>query len=280
MSTNCSQCGAEVTDGSQFCSVCGIAVEQPAAAETQAPPQQTEEQQIPSVTPPPSKKPNKKMILGISLIAIVAVVIVAIIVILFSGTSPFTSVDTRFVGEWEQNTIYGPVPWIFNPDGTLITEVTSDYMTNTGIWTVSANQLCIYNSTVCYFFEFSNNGEILTLKREGDADVQLTKKGLQGTQQTPDIECSIDSSINRIIIVSIDPNVKWSDISITTNPTARWQVQDANNQGLAKIDTTATITRFVSVGDTIFVLDTVGDITVTLTFLPTNQVLGNWIVNV
>lgn len=280
MPTNCSQCGAELVEGTKFCSVCGAEIKQAAVPETQPPVQQQEEEPKPSVVPSPSKTPNKKMILGISLLAIVAVVIVAVVVVLLSGTSPFTSVDSRFVGEWEQNSIYGPLPWIFNADGTLITEVTFGVPTNTGTWSVNANQVCVHNNTLCYFFEFSSNGEIVTLQREGETDVTLTKKGLQGTVQTPDIECTTDSSTNRIIIVSIDPNVKWSDINISTNPVAKWQVQDAENLGLAKIDRTATISRFISAGDKILVLETIGDITVTLTFIPTNEVLGSWIVNV
>lgn len=285
MPTNCSHCGAELIEGSKFCSVCGAAIAQPAATETQPPVQQQEEKENPSIALTPSKKPNKKMILGISLIAIFAVIVIAVIVILLSGTSPFTSADGRFVGEWQQNTIQGPVPWIFNNDGTLLVEGNLGIPTNTGTWIVNSNQLCIYNGTVCYTYDFSDNGDTLTLNRVGEsqvypANIVLTKKDLQGTDQTPDIECTTDSSSNRVIIVSIDPNVKWSDINISTNPVAKWQVQDAENQGLAKIDTTATISRFVSSGDAILVLETIGDISVTLTFIPTNEVLGNWIVNV
>lgn len=285
MSTNCSHCGAELIEDSKFCPVCGTEVQQVAAPEPQPLVQQPQEEQKPSVALSPAKKQNTKMVLGISLFAILAVVLVAVIVVLLSGSSPFTSADSRFVGEWEQNTQQGLFPWVFNDDGTLLREVSLGVQTNTGTWSVNTNQLCIYNNTVCYTFEFSENGDTLTLNRIGESQehpamVVLTKKGLQGTTQTPDIECIPDSSTNKIIIVSIDPNVKWSDINISTNPVATWQVQDAQNHGLAKIDTTATISRYVSADDSILVLETVGDITVTLTFIPTNEVLGNWIVNV
>lgn len=285
MSTNCSHCGAELIEESKFCPVCGTEVQQVAAPEPQPPAQQPPEEQKPSVALSPAKKQNTKMVLGISLFAILAVVLVAVIIVLLGGSSPFTSVDSRFVGEWEQNIQLGTLPWIFNDDGTLLREVSVGIQINTGTWTVNTNQLCIYNNTVCYTFEFSENADTLTLNRIGEnqeypAMVVLTKKGLQGTTQTPDIECRTDSSTNRLIIASIDPNVKWSDINITTNPVAKWQVQDAENRGLARIDTTATISRYVSADDSILVLETIGDITVTLTFIPTDEVLGSWIVNV
>jgi hypothetical protein len=154
-----------------------------------------------------------------------------------------------------------------------------------GAWKVTDNQLCLYNNAVCYTSIFSYDGNVLTLNRIGQsesypASINLTKKGLQGTSQTPDIECTADSATNRITIESIDANVKWSDIKITTSNNATWQVQDTNKNGLARIGTTATITLYITVGDSIILLDTTGEVTVTLKYAPTNEILGNWKVNV
>ena len=285
METDCSDCGAELNEGSKFCSACGKKVEQHSVTPIQSQPQQHDEQHQTSVPLPKKPKSRKKLILGISAIIVVVVIVLISIVYLQGGTGSFGGADSRFVGEWEQNTLDSPFPWIFNSDSTLEIGSSGGAMNNVGTWKVNDTQLCLYNATVCYTYEFSNNGNIFTLNKFGENDsypvnIVLTKKGQQGTNQTPNIECTTDSTTNRITIAFIDANVKWSDIAITTNPTATWQVQDANKNALAKTDTTATITPYVTVGDNILVLVTTGDVAVTLKYIPTNALLGNWTVNV
>jgi len=286
MTDHCSECGAELMEGSKFCTGCGKTVEQQQEQqETQVqtpPPQPVEKKQ--KVTPPKTKKkPRKKLIMGLLAIIVVAVIVAIIVVYLQGGASPLVNADSRFVGEWEQQTIGSPILWKFNSNSTLEKELLGN---NTGTWNVTNSQICLYNGIVCYIYEFSNDENILTLNRTGQSDsyptnIVLTKKGLQGTSQTPDIECSSDSTTNRIIIDSVDANVKWSDIEITTDDSnATWQVQDSNKKGIARIGITATITRYISVGDSILLLQTTGAVTVTLKYRPTNAVLGNWMVNV
>ncbi len=273
MPNYCPHCGAEHIEGSKFCSVCGKKVKQ--HPETKEKLQLQQEEQNPAFVPlPTSKKPKKKLIIGIAAI-IVAVVIIIILILYFQGgTNPFSSPDNRFIGEWEQNNIGSPLLWKFNSNGTLENESSS-----VGTWKVKDTQLCL-NNTLCYTYEFSNNESTLTMRRSGESDIVLTKKDQQGTSQTPNITCITNSTTNRLIITLIDANVKWRDIEITTNPVATWQVQDANKNQLAKIGTTTTIVKFVTIGDNILVLDTVGDVAVTLTFIPTNAVLGTWTVHV
>ncbi len=274
----CPHCGAEHIDGSKFCSVCGKKVKQ--HPENKKNPEQQEEERNPAFVPlPASKKPRKKLIIGIAAI-IVAVVFLVILVLYFQGgTNPFNGPDSRFIGEWEQNNIGSPSLWKFNSDSTVEKESSSGQMNNAGTWTVKNTQLCL-NNTLCYIFEFSNNGNTLTINRSGESDIVLTKKDQQGTSQTPNIQCITNSTTNRLILTSIDANVKWRDIKITTNPISSWQVQDANKNQLAKIGTTTTIVRYITVGDNILVLDTVGDVAVTLSYIPTNALLGNWTVHV
>jgi hypothetical protein len=285
MANNCSECGVELPEGSTFCKECGKKVEEHPVPPVPSQPQQQEQQPKDSTPTSTPAKSRKKLIIGI-LAIIVAIVIVSLLIMsLLSGTGPFSGADSRFVGEWEQNTLGSPILWNFNSDGTLETGPSDGPMNKEGTWNVDNTVLCLYDNMVCYTFEFSNNANMVTLKRTEESDdypltIILTKKGQQGTDQTPLIECSSDSDTNRITITSVDENVKWKDIEITTNPPATWQVQDANKNALAKIDTTATITAYVTVGDTILVLVTPGEITVTLKFLPTNTVLGNWTVNI
>jgi len=273
MSNYCPDCGAEQIEDSKLCSACGKEIEQQAEIEKQPQPQQEEQQQTP-IPKSTTKKSRQKLIIGIAAI-IVAVTIISIIIIYFlGGTTSFGGNDSRFIGEWEQNIVGSPLLWKFNSDGTVEKESAS-----TGTWTVKNDQLCLNNS-LCYTYEFSNNGSALVLNRSGESDIVLTKKDQQGTSQTPNIKCITNSTTNRLIITSIDENVIWRDIEITTNPIATWQVQDSNKNQLAKIGTTATIVRYATQGDNIYVIDPVGDITVNLTYIPTNALLGTWRVNV
>jgi hypothetical protein len=288
MTEQCSDCGAELIEGSKFCTTCGKTVEQQPVTPVQPEPQQPVEKKQTPTPPKTKKKPRKKLIMGLLAIVAAAVIVLIIIVYLQSGTNSLGNgnADSRFVGEWEQNNRNGnPRQWIFNSDSTLDINPSIDTMIN-GTWKVTGNQLCLYNNVVCYTYEFSYNGNMVTLNKIGQngsypLNIVLTKKGLQGTSQTPNIECTTDSATNRITIKSIDANVKWSDIEITTNPDiAHWQVQDANKNGLARIGITATITLYVTAGDSIILLDTTGEVTVTLKYVPTNEILGNWAVNV
>ena len=285
MANYCSDCAAELIKGSKFCLACGKKVEQQPVNPIQSQPQQQDEQHQTSMPLSTTPKSRKKLIIGISAIIVVVVIVLFFIFYLRGGTGSFGAADSRFVGEWEQNTLDSPFLWKFNTDSTLENGSSGGAMNNVGTWKVKDTQLCLYNDTVCYTYEFSNNGNTLTLNIFGENDsypvnIVLTKKGQQGTNQTPNIECTTDSTTNRITIAFIDANVKWSDIAITTNPTATWQVQDANKNALAKTDTTATITPYVTVGDNILVLVTTGDVAVALKYIPTNALLGNWTVNV
>jgi len=285
MTDQCSDCGTELMEGSKFCTACGKTVEQPPETPVESQPQQpVEKKQMP--TPPKiKKKPRKKLIMGLLTIIVVAVIVAIIAVYLQGGASPLVNADSRFVGEWEENSYGSPATWTFNNSGTFGINPPSNIIRN-GTWGVTGNQLCLYNNLVYYTYEFSDDGDILTLNKTGQnnsypATIVLIKGGLQGTSETPDIECSSDSSTNRIIIESVDANVKWSDIEITTDDSnATWQVQDSNKNGIAKIGITATITRYMSVGDSILLLETTGAVTVTLKYRPTNTVLGNWMVHV
>ena len=285
MTDHCSDCGAELIEGSKFCTECGKTVEQqPVASEQPQPPQQEAPQQIPEEPPKKKKQPRKKMLIGVFII--IAVVIVGLVLFMYlqGGNSPRSNTDIRFVGEWAENPHGSPFIWTFNSGGTFgITPQPSPMMN--GTWEVTGNQLCLYNNMVCYTYEFSDNGNTLTLTRIGQgtsysSNINLTKGVTQGTTETPEMQCSSDSATNRIIITSVDANVKWSDIEITTNKNASWQVQDRNNRGLARIGVTSTITVYVSAGDSILVLETTGDVTVTLKFKPTNEIIGSWTVNV
>ena len=70
--------------------------------------------------------------------------------------------------------------------------------------------------TTTYILTASN---ATTLKT---APAIITVKPIQQipSQQTLNITCKIDNASNTIIIASVDANVKWSDIAITSNTNA------------------------------------------------------------
>ena len=305
MTKSCLVCGTELQEGAQFCSLCGRKVEQqpltpipppptptpPQPTKKSSPPKQIKRKPQSSVAPARTKDHGfgKKTIIGVSLSIVAVAIVIYFIVSLLGGTNLLNSADSRFVGEWEQNTLGSPIIWNFKGDNTLENLSSDGMMVNVGTWEVDGTMLCLYNrlhnNTVCYTYEFSNNGNILQLsgltESEGyPANILLTKKDQPGAAQTPSLQCSVDSDTNRIIITSVDENVKWKDIAIITNPAATWQIQDANNKGLAKIGIIGTITTYVAVGDNILVLTPLGAVTISLMYIPTNAYLGEWTINV
>ncbi len=279
MTNQCTNCGAELIEGSKFCTACGNNVEQTPVTPVQPEPEQPVEQKQPSAPPKAKKKVKKSWLIGVLVIVVIVVIGVILAVYLKGGGGAPAIADARFLGDWQQISNLSLSVWMFNDDNTFGITPPSGILKN-GTWVVSGNLLCFNNNTECYSFFFSDSGNNLTLNKTGQ-NLILSKNVLQGTTQTPNIECSSDAATNRITIDSISPNVKWSDITITTdNANASWQVQDKNQKGLARIGYTSTITVYVSAGDSILVLGATGDVTVTLTFKPTNAVLGHWTVNV
>ena len=182
----CEECGAELKEGASFCAKCGATV-------AQAPtPAQPTQQPVQPTTPPiqdygqtqayPPMQPRKsKKGLIIALLAIVIIVVLVLAVFfLVIGTA-----DGRFVGQWEQDMGYGEMTmtWDFQSNGKLKVG-TAGMMIEIGSWSVEGNKLCLeVSSTVsglpkgksCVDFEFSNNGNTLTLTQAGIPQV-LTKK--------------------------------------------------------------------------------------------------------
>jgi hypothetical protein len=285
MTSYCSECGAELIEGSKFCTTCGKNVEQQPVVPVQPELEKPVEKKQPAPPPKTKKKPRKKLLMGLLALIVVAVIVVIVAVYLLGGTKSPIVADSRFVGEWGENILGTPSTWIFNSSGTFGINPHSSIINN-GTWGVTGNQLCLYSNLVYYTYQFSDNGDILTLNKVGQnnsypATIVLTKGGLQGTTQTPDIECLSDAATNRINIESVDANVRWSDIEITTtNTNATWQVQDSTNKSLARIGITETISVYIRAGDSILLLETTGDVTVSLRFKPTNEIIGSWTVNV
>ena len=277
MSYYCPHCGAELTEGTNFCSACGKKVEQ----------QQTSAE----ISQP--RKSKKKLIIGILAIIIAVVIVIIIILFLLGGTSSFNGADSRFVGEWEQDLgLGGKLLWKFNSDSTLATGSSGGAMYNVGTWNVKGSQLCLYNNAVCYTYELSSNGNTLTLNIFGDSfsypmNVVLTKKGQGGTKtQTPNVACTADSTTNRITVVTVDSNIKWKDIVLSNDtfiPSVNWTIYYNAGTTANAINTQITATNIdVLAGDYILLNwgTKTGNVKITLRYTPTNSLLGTWTVNV
>ena len=184
MSKFCTHCGAELIEGTEFCSKCGKSINnkssltpstkiQPKVSPSQSPYQQQYMQ-------PP--KSNKKLV--ISLIAIIAIVLVVIVLIfIFMGNSADdrfvgTSADDRFVGTWEYSEGGFTVTYKFNSDGTFLGDAMGTNIE--GEWEVNGDELClsILGNKQCGPYSFSSDGNQLTLisTDDGSSSITLTKK--------------------------------------------------------------------------------------------------------
>jgi len=103
---------------------------------------------------------------------------------------------------------------------------------------------------------------------------------------TASIACITDSSTDRITITSTSVNVKWRDIEvITENSSVNWRVYDPSNNPLDAAKSTIGATAEIAPGDYIeFNFTTYpwmsGNVRVSLRFVPTNTLLGSWILMV
>jgi hypothetical protein len=104
----------------------------------------------------------------------------------------------------------------------------------------------------------------------------------QPMQYTPNIACTTDSTTNRIFVAVADANIRWDDITITTNPVNNWALWTGGgitNEGVNTYPNNAAVK--VIAGDYLFLYGTsVGNVRVTLRYEPTNSLLGTWTVNV
>jgi hypothetical protein len=99
---------------------------------------------------------------------------------------------------------------------------------------------------------------------------------------TPNIACTTDSTTNRITIATADVNIKWDDITITTDPVNTWRLY-YNGGTTALPDNSYPNNAAVEViaGDHIFLAGVgIGNVRVTLRYEPTNSLLGTWTINV
>ena len=114
------------------------------------------------------------------------------------------------------------------------------------------------------------------------ATVYVYVSGMIGgtKNQTPNVASTTDSTTNKIIVATADANIKWADIQITTNPTNTYAIY----YGGGVTNDTATpmaATDTVTAGDYIFLYGVgIGNVQVTLRYIPTNSLLGTWTVNV
>jgi FlaG/FlaF family flagellin (archaellin) len=100
------------------------------------------------------------------------------------------------------------------------------------------------------------------------------------------VACITDSSTDRITITTVSPRIKWSDIMVTAdNASVNWRVYDPNHNQLDIPKSTSGATAEVEAGDYIEFDFTAnpgmsGNVFVNLIFVPTNSLLGSWIITV
>jgi len=103
---------------------------------------------------------------------------------------------------------------------------------------------------------------------------------------TASIACIADSSTDRITVTSTYPTIKWRDIQVVPeNTSVNWRVYDSSYTPLDVAKSTINAANEISPGDYIefdFSANPVmaGNIRVSLIFIPTNTLLGSWIITV
>jgi flagellin-like protein len=104
--------------------------------------------------------------------------------------------------------------------------------------------------------------------------------------QVANIACITDSSTNRITITSAGANIQWRDIVVVPdNTSVNWRVYDPSHNPLDAAKSTIGATADIAAGDYIELDFTAhpgmsGNVRVSLRFVPTNTLLGSWILTV
>lgn len=120
------------------------------------------------------------------------------------------------------------------------------------------------------------------------ATVYVYVSGMLGgvKDYTASVACITDSSTDRITITTVSPTIKWRDIGVAVdNASVNWQVYDPNHNPLDMTKSTSNATADIGAGDYIEFDYTAnpgmsGNIFVSLRFIPTNTLLGSWIITV
>ena len=110
---------------------------------------------------------------------------------------------------------------------------------------------------------------------------------LEGAKDyTACVACITDSSTDRITVTTVSPTIIWSDIGVTVdNNSVNWRVYNSNNVPLDLAKSTSGAIAEVKAGDYIaFDFSTnpgmSGNVFVSLRFIPTNSLMGQWIITV
>jgi flagellin-like protein len=119
------------------------------------------------------------------------------------------------------------------------------------------------------------------------ATVYVYVSGMIGgtKNQTPNVACTTDSTLNKVQVATADANIKWKDIVITKDNATGSPVYAniMSSAGTAIQNTTTgqyTGTAEVTAGDYILLTGTTGNVRITLRYIPTNSLLGTWTINV
>jgi len=119
------------------------------------------------------------------------------------------------------------------------------------------------------------------------ATVYVYVSGMIGgtKNQTPNVACTVDSTLNKVTVATADANIKWSDVVITLNPSATYSFFVYYNGGTTAgaVNSTALGAVTIMAGDYILITTTGAtgsNDMATLRYNPTNSLLGTWTVNV
>jgi hypothetical protein len=142
---------------------------------------------------------------------------------------------------------------------------------------LSGHRIVIPTETTTYTLTASN---AFTSKQASVMIQVRTEPSLP--QVTPNIACTTDSILNKITILTADVDIRWDDITITTNPINTWRIYyNGGSTALSDNSYPNNAAVVVTASDYIFLYGaSVGNVLVTLRYEPTNSLLGSWTVNI
>jgi len=120
------------------------------------------------------------------------------------------------------------------------------------------------------------------------ATVYVYVSGMIGgtKNQTPNIACTTDSTLNKVQVATADANIKWKDIVVNSdNVGVTWGVFTASNTVIDSWNHTSAATLDVTAGDYVLLkfnntATPPTNVRITLRYIPTNSLLGTWTINV
>jgi archaeal type IV pilus assembly protein PilA len=113
------------------------------------------------------------------------------------------------------------------------------------------------------------------------ATVYVYVSGMIGGQKqaTPTVLATPNNTAKTVTITNADPNLMWSDVTITTTSGYTWTLATSGGSAIGTSSTTwnsINVPDGITAGDVLALAGAAGTVKVTMMYKPTNSLLGTW----